>query len=188
MLWRELPSSLVGTEQQAQSSALQWAPFCGAVWSLLSLEAGKVQNAPQERDGSTNPKSRKNTGLWRNSWLSGGNSTKPVQELPGSRAEVVMIPLLIFSSLKKHYFFSNHMDVYLEEQRIMLNASSSAGRNLPDNGLAHIYPAWHPHVVLQRLRTMFLWGYMQAWKPFPLQTHNPDTTGVLTFSNWNDGV
>lgn len=75
-----------------------------AVWSLLSLEVGKVQNAPLEIEGSTNPKSRKNTGLWRNSWLPGRNSTKPMQELPGQRAKKVMIPLPIFSSLKKRYF------------------------------------------------------------------------------------
>lgn len=32
-----------------------------AAWSLLSLEVGKVQNAPLEREGSRNPKSREET-------------------------------------------------------------------------------------------------------------------------------
>lgn len=56
MLWGELPSSLEGTEQQAQSSALQWAPFlwqrglCSA-WKqekcrmhLLRERAAQIQN------------------------------------------------------------------------------------------------------------------------------------------------
>lgn len=46
----------------------------------------------------------------------------------------------------KNIFFQSH-GCLLGRTKDMLNASSSASRNLPDSGVAHIYASWHPHVV-----------------------------------------
>lgn len=128
-----------------------------AGWSLLSLKVGEVQNAPPEREGSMNRRSRKETEgfggtsgyftetqqdhwksclalFWRkcnrisiSSWLN-------------TREGNYLLTHIFF--LENTSFSSNHIDVYLQESQVMLNASSSASRNLPGstktNGVAHI--------------------------------------------------
>lgn len=56
------------------------------------------------------------------------------------------ISYLSFLPCKNVIFFQSHGCV-LGRTKDLLNASSSAGRNLADNGVAHFYVTWHPHMV-----------------------------------------
>lgn len=114
MLRGELPSSFGGNRAPGEVKYTPVGFIPVAARSLLSLEVGKVQNAPLAREGSTNPKSRKISGLWRNSWQ---KPAKPVPRVACPKSREGDDPLTYIFFLEKT-FTSNHMDVYLEEQRI----------------------------------------------------------------------
>lgn len=145
MLWGELPSSLEGTEQQAKSSALQWPSvlwlhgLCSA-WSRKSAERtpwerGQHKTKIQGRDWALEAQ----LATWQKL-----STTTARAAWPKSREGDDLLTYLFF--FEKTLFSSNHRHV-LGRTKDMVNASSSAGSNLPDNGVAHIYAAWHPHVV-----------------------------------------
>ena len=153
MLWGELPLSLEGTDQQAKSGWLQQA-LCLPMGDLCSawkwekcrmhpqrgraaqiVDPGKRQRHLEEHP-ATSQKLRKSclALFWRkcnrisiSSWLK-------------TREGNYLLTYIFF--LENMFFSSNHIDVYLQESQVMLNASSSASRNLPGstkiNGVAHI--------------------------------------------------